>query len=304
MPAEAEIEPIGGMAVHEGVMMRGRDRYAVAVRLPDGTIDVMAAPLPTWGGPWVKVPVARGVVALAESMTLGVRALTWSAARVGLAPPGQAAEMAGPTTRLWPTVLLAVVIVVSVFVMLPAAVAGAVTDDAHAFHVVEIGMRLALFLGYLGAIGRLVIVRRLFQYHGAEHKVVSAMEAGEALTPETADGYSTRHPRCGTSFMLVVMVVAAATHALFGTPGWVDLFASRLLVVPLVAGVSYEILKLTGRNVDRWWGRWAAAPGMALQGLTTREPDLDQLEVAIAALEAARSTEPVVAPVVAPAAAV
>jgi uncharacterized protein YqhQ len=296
VPAEAEIEPIGGMAVHEGVMMRGRDRYAVAVRLPDGGIDVMCGALPGWGGPWSKVPVARGVVALAESMTLGVRALTWSAARVGLAPEGKK-----PPTRLWPTVLLAVAIVVTVFVMLPAGVAGAVTSDAHTFHVVEIGMRLALFLGYLGAIGRLTVVRRLFEYHGAEHKVVAAMEAGAALTPEDAAGYSTRHPRCGTSFMLVVMVVAAATHALFGTPGWVDLFASRLLVVPLVAGVSYEILRFTGRNLGRWWGRLAAAPGMALQGLTTREPAADQLEVAIVALEAARSTEPLLLPVAAPA---
>jgi uncharacterized protein YqhQ len=299
VPAGAEKQPIGGQAVHEGVMMRGDDRWSVAVRLPDGSIDVMVAPLPTMAAQWSWVPIARGVAALAESMTLGVRALTWSAARVGMAPAEHARAMRSEATRLWPTVLLAVVIVVAVFVMLPAAVAGALTSSPSAFHAVEIGMRLALFLAYLAGVGRLAIVRRLFEYHGAEHKVVGAYEAGRPLTPDAAVAFSTRHPRCGTSFMLVVMVVAAATHALFGTPGWVDLFASRLLVVPLVAGVSYEILRFTGRNLHRWWGRLAAAPGMALQGLTTREPDADQLEVAIAALEAALSTEPLVAPAVA-----
>ena len=290
----AEKQPVGGQAVHEGVMMRGNDRWSVAVRLPDGSIDVMVAPLPRLGGGWTRVPVARGVVALAESMTLGVRALTWSAARVGVAPADKQ-----PPTKLWPTVLLAVVIVIAVFVMVPAAVAGALTSSPSTFHAVEIGLRLSLFLGYLAAIGRLEIVRRLFQYHGAEHKVVGAYESGGPLTPDDAARFSTRHPRCGTSFMLVVMVVAAATHVLFGTPGWVDLFASRLLVVPMVAGVSYEILRFTGRNLHRWWGRAAAAPGMALQALTTGEPDAAQLEVAIAALEAALSTEPLVAPAVA-----
>jgi uncharacterized protein YqhQ len=158
-----------------------------------------------------------------------------------------------------------------------------------AFNVMEGTIRLGMFLGYVAAIGRLPDIRRVFQYHGAEHKAIAAYENDVELTPESAQRFSTAHVRCGTNFLLTVMVVTILLYSLFGRPGWVVLVASRLLLIPLVAGLSYEIIRFAARNMHRRWVALSMKPGLALQRLTTREPTLDQLEVAIASLKAVLS---------------
>lgn len=279
---EQDRRPVGGQAVCEGVMMRGDGRWAVAVRRADGGIEVRAEDVPGWCGRFEKVPVVRGVAAIGESFTIGLRALTWSVERA--APPGHT----GGLPSLPTIVATALAIVLGAFVLLPATL-GRLLGGEHDLlvHAVEGGARLAVLLGYLVAIGRRADVRRLFAYHGAEHRAVATYEAGAELTPAAARGFGTRHLRCGTTFLLLVVVVAVAVHALVDPPGWGVLLASRLVAVPLVAGLAYEVL----RGAARWAGRsrlvrLAMAPGLALQALTTREPDDGQVEVALAALSA------------------
>lgn len=275
---------VGGQAVVEGVMMRGADRWAVAVRLPDGSIDVTVEAAPRWGDRWSRVPVVRGVVALAESLTLGLRALTWSAAR-------QADEEGVPVGRgqLAATVAVAVAVFSGLFIVLPAVAskgAGNLLPNRVAFNVFEGVLRLGLFLGYIALIGRMADVRRVFEYHGAEHKAIAAFERGAPLTPEAAQRFTTEHVRCGTNFLLLVMVLAILAHTLVGRPGWAVLVASRLLFVPVVAGLAYEVIRFAACRMGNRLVRALMAPGLALQRLTTREPSLDQLEVAIASLRA------------------
>ena len=163
--------------------------------------------------------------------------------------------------------------------------------SAFLFWVVEGVLRTSIFLGYLWLLSRLEDLRRVFEYHGAEHKTISCFEAGEPLTPENAQKYSRLHPRCGTSFLLIVMIVAIFVFAPLGLPAWYLLVLSRILGVPLIAGLSFEVIKFAGRNRRKRWVRWLMWPGMQLQKLTTREPDLDQLAVAIASMEAVLAVE-------------
>jgi uncharacterized protein YqhQ len=282
MPAQARY--VGGQAVVEGVMMRGVDRWAVAVRLPDGTIDVSVHDAPRWGERWSRVPLVRGVVALAESLTLGLRALSWSAAR-------QADEEGVEISRgqLTATVAVAVALFSGLFIVLPAVAskgAGDLLPNRVAFNVFEGFLRLGLFLGYIALIGRMADVRRVFEYHGAEHKAIAAFERGVPLTPAAAQRFTTEHVRCGTNFLLLVMVLAILTHTVVGRPGWAVLVASRLLLVPVVAGLAYEVIRFAACRMDRPVVRALMRPGLALQRMTTREPSLDQLEVAIASLRA------------------
>jgi uncharacterized protein YqhQ len=265
----------GGQAVFEGVMMRGSDRYAIAVRRPDGSILVEDKPLPTWGRRWKDVPVVRGMVALAEALPLGFKALTWSAEH-GL---GQVRRPPRWWEKAWTWAVLATVLVVGSVV--PAWLAQAI---AARFGVLFLAPVLETVIGVLGlyaylrAAGRVDQVTRLFANHGAEHKVVNAYEAGSPLTVRAVQAFSTRHPRCGTSFILVVALVSAVVFAVVGGASPVV----RVLALPLIAGVAAEI-QLRLAELD---GSVLSRPGMALQRLTTREPSDDQVEVAIAALEA------------------
>jgi uncharacterized protein YqhQ len=307
-PADA---PIGGQAVLEGVMMRGVSTWAVAVRRPSadqleaggagategarGEIEVTSEPLVSWTKRHrlFRVPVVRGVVALAESLAIGFKALGISAnAQVPPDAEGERQEIGGGA---WAgTIAFAVLFAVGLFFVLPAGLTnifkGSIPNSL-VFVVIEKIVRISIFLGYLWLISRMRDLQRVFEYHGAEHKTISCYEAGLPLTPENARGFSRLHPRCGTSFLLIVMIVAIVVFAPLGTPAWYWLFASRVLGIPLVAGLAFEIIKWFGRNRRKRWARALMWPGMQLQRLTTREPDLSQLAVAIAALEAVLSVE-------------
>lgn len=283
--AAAGLDPIGGQAVLDGVLMRGSRSWAVAVRDTAGDIHLEVHPLPGWSDRVAHLPVVRGVVTLVESMQIGFRALAWSAAvRAGDARPSQPA-------RLTPSAAIGLVVAVALFLVAPAATARGLTgeDGGALFHLLEQAVNVALLVGYIAAIGCIPDVRRLFAYHGAEHKAVNAYETGRPLTAALASVASTRHPRCGTSFLLVLGIVAGMVHMVLPGSGLADLVAGRLLAVPVVVGLSFEALRGLARAGTRL--RWLVAPGMALQGLTTREPDTAQLEVAIVALRAALTGE-------------
>jgi uncharacterized protein YqhQ len=283
--------PIGGQAVLEGVMMRGVSTWAVAVRQPDGSIDVRSFPLVSIlkRHRLLRLPVVRGVVALYESLAIGFRALGISAN--AQLPEGEE-EISG---RAWTgTIVVALALSIGLFFLLPAALtnlSGAGGDNGIVFVVVEKAIRIGIFLGYLWLISRMRDLQRVFEYHGAEHKTISCYEAGLELTPENAQRFSRLHPRCGTSFLLIVMIVAIVVFAPFGKLDWHWLFLSRIIGIPIVAGLAFEAIKWFGRNRARRWARVLMWPGLQLQRLTTREPDAAQLAVAIAALEAVLEVE-------------
>lgn len=293
-PALGPETPIGGQAVVEGVMMRGPRHWAVAARRPDGTVTTTDAEVPTWARRPKDVPVVRGAVALVETMQLGLRALRWSA---GVERGEEAGEPASNRSLALATAVTLIVFI-AFFAVVPAAVAhalgGLVGDSTWAFVLVEGVVRLALFLGYVVAIGRSPAIRRTFEYHGAEHMVIAAFEHAEPLTVEAARRYSTRHARCGTDFLLLVVVVAIVVFSLVGEASWPVLVLSRVLGLPLVAGLAYEILRLAKRRPDSAVVKAVTAPGLALQALTTRPPDDDQIEVAIASLQAVLEAESIV----------
>jgi uncharacterized protein YqhQ len=296
----AKDAPVGGQAVLEGVMMRGVSTWAVAVRkpepgqeqgeIPSGAIEVTSEPLVSWVKKHrlYRLPIVRGVVALAESLTIGFRALGISA---NAQMPEDEQEIGRGT---WTgTVAFAVLFAVGLFFLLPGFLAK-IVDNGHngiAFVVVEKVIRISIFLGYLWLIARMKDLQRVFEYHGAEHKTISCYEAGLDLTPENAKQFSRLHPRCGTSFLLIVMIVAIFVFAPLGRPDWWVLIVSRVLGIPIVAGLAFELIKLFGKNRTKRWARILMWPGMQLQKLTTREPDLSQLAVAIAALEAVLAVE-------------
>jgi len=304
--------PVGGQAVLEGVMMRGVSTWAVAVRKPtaaqlekgrldpgegaEGELDVQSFPLVSWNRRHrvLRWPVIRGVVALVQSLKIGFNALNISAN--AQLPPGeegeQGDEISGAT---WAgTVALALTLAVGLFFLLPVGLTSLFRDslpNSVVFVIVEKVIRITIFLGYLLLLSRMRELRRVFEYHGAEHKTIACYEAGLPLTPENARRYSRLHPRCGTSFLLIVMIVAIFVFAPLGTPAWYWLFASRVIGIPLVAGLAFEVIKWFGKNRRKRWARALMWPGLQLQKLTTREPDDDQLATAIAALEAVLAVE-------------
>ena len=284
--------PVGGQAVLEGVMMRGVSVWAVAVRKPEGDIEVTSEPLVSWARRhrvW-RLPVIRGVVALAESMKIGFRALAISA-NAQLDPEEQE-EIGGFTWGV--TIALSLVLAIGLFFVIPVGATSLIKDQLGSpllFWLVEGVLRTTIFIGYIVLISRIGDLRRVFEYHGAEHKTISAYEAEDRLIPSRAKLYSRLHPRCGTSFLLIVMVLAIFVFAPIGLPAWYWLLASRILGIPLIAGLSYEVIKWAGRNRNKRWVRAVMWPGLMLQNLTTREPDEQQLEVAIAALEAVLAVE-------------
>jgi uncharacterized protein YqhQ len=249
----------------------------------------------------LRLPIVRGVVALGESLAIGFRALGVSAnaqlppeeAKDGGEGVGEAQEIPG---AVWAgTVVIAVVFAIGLFFLVPVGITslikGRLGDSSVLFWLIEGLVRTAIFLGYMLLLSRLRDLRRVFEYHGAEHKTISCYEAELELTPTNAQRFSRLHPRCGTSFLLVVMIVAIFVFAPIGLPAWYWLVLTRILGVPVIAGISFEIIKFAGRNRRRRWVQALMWPGLKLQLLTTREPDLHQLAVAIAALKAVLAHE-------------
>jgi uncharacterized protein YqhQ len=284
--------PVGGQAVLEGVMMRGVSTWAVAVRKADASVAVESYPIVSWArrSRVLRWPVVRGVVALAQSLSIGFKALSVSA---NAQRPEEEKEIGGGAWAF--TIFLALALAVGLFFVVPVGLTsllrGFFGDSAVLFWVVEGLLRTAIFLGYLTVLSRQKDLRRVFEYHGAEHKVIACYEAGLPLEPVAAARFSRLHPRCGTSFLLVVMIVAIFIFAPLGLPAWYLLVATRILGVPLIAGISFELIKFAGRNRALGWVQLIIWPGMQLQKLTTREPSFDQLAVAIAALSAVLEVE-------------
>ncbi len=284
----------GGQAVMEGVMMRGPAGMAVAVRLPDGRIrlDTLARPLPGTRSRCWRLPVLRGLAALADSMALGTRALLFSAevaAGDGTTDPSPTVSVASAGSGMGWTLVPSLAVAIGLFVVLPAMAAGrlrSMLPSAFAAGLVEGLIRLVLLLGYVAAMGMVRDMRRVLEFHGAEHKAIAALEAGLPLMPGSAASQSRFHPRCGTSFLLFVVLLAGFGFSLLGWEALWLRVVLRLALLPLLAGVGYEVLRATARAVGGW-ASWLCAPGLWLQRLTTREPHPGQLEVALAALEQA-----------------
>jgi uncharacterized protein YqhQ len=277
----------GGQALIEGVMMRGRTTVVMSVRPPDGTIRTYSEPLPAAlsNGRWIRVPFVRGVFVLYETLVIGTRMLMRSAA---LAAEGEDVQLGKGAIAL--TMVLSLGFAVGLFFLLPlflSTFADRATRSDLLSNAIEGLIRLAIFVGYIALIGLAGDIRRVFAYHGAEHKAISAHEARERLTPEVVDRFSTAHTRCGTTFILIVVVISIFFFSLVPRAGvpLPLLFASRIVLVPLIAAVAYELVRFGARHYGNALVRAIYAPGLWLQSLTTRPPDRSMLEVSIASLE-------------------
>jgi uncharacterized protein YqhQ len=279
---------VGGQAVLEGVMMRGPGNWAVAVRTPSGTIAQVSRPIDSAMARHrlFRAPVIRGVIALGESLAIGFRALAISA-NYAAQEENDDGEVQTELSR--GALIFAFAVAIGFAVMLFKVTPALITDwlpirSTGAFVIVEGLIRVTIFVAYLSLISLLPDLRRVFEYHAAEHKAINAYEAGEPLEPEVVQRYSLIHPRCGTAFLLWVMVIAVFVFAFFGRPAWYWLVATRVLLLPVIAGLAYELIRFAGRHQDNRALMRLLAPGLWLQRLTTREPSLDQLEVSIRAL--------------------
>ena len=282
MPAQDHF--YGGQAVLEGVMMRGRDHWAIAVRRPDGTVHLESHEIRSIGRRFrlLMKPGIRGALALGQALSIGVRALTISAN-----------QSADEEERLTPkqmalSMVLAFTLFIAVFIVGPFLgfrLLRRSVSSSLLRNMLEGVLRVLLFLGYLAFIGRLREIRRVFEYHGAEHKTIAAYEHGDPLEPVAVDRYSTLHVRCGTNFLLIVMVLTILIYSAFGSHGllWGILF--RIVAIPLIAGISYEVLRLGARHARSRVMRVLMTPGLWLQKITTRPPDRGQLEIAIASFQ-------------------
>jgi uncharacterized protein YqhQ len=281
--------PIGGQAVLEGVMMRGPSNWAVAVRKPNGQIAEVCRPIESvmkryW---FFRLPVIRGVIALGESLAIGFRALSISANYAAAEDNelAEAEEQELSRAALIFAFLIAIGFAISVFKVGPALLADLLPISNGVWFVLVEGLiRVTVFVLYLVLISFLPDLRRVFQYHAAEHKAINAYEAGEELEPARVQRFSLIHPRCGTAFLLWVMVIAIFVFAFFGRPAWYWLILTRILLLPVIAGLAYELIRFAGKHTDNRVVMTLLAPGLWLQRLTTREPTLDQLEVSIRAL--------------------
>src|SRR3989440_988053 len=279
--------PIGGQAVLEGVMMRGPSNWAVAVRKPDGQIAQVCKSIasPMAKRKIFRLPVVRGVIALGESLAIGFRALAISA-HYAAQEEGEDGEVTTELSRgqLFFAFAVAIGFAILLFKVGPALITNWIGIDAGWFVIVEGLIRVTVFVLYLSLISLLPDLRRVFQYHAAEHKAINAYEAGAELEPEGVQRFSLIHPRCGTAFLLWVMVIAIFVFAFFGRPAWDWLIATRILLLPVIAGIAYELIRFAGKHQRNRILMTVLAPGLWLQRLTTREPTLDQLEVSIRAL--------------------
>ncbi|MEI7759875.1 MAG: DUF1385 domain-containing protein [Thermoleophilia bacterium] len=285
----------GGQAVLEGVMMRGPAVWSVAVRTPDGEIVAVTTPVssPMQRHRLWRIPVVRGVVALGESLAIGFRALAISANYAMQEEREEGAEGAPQevSTEISKGQIIFSFIVAIGFALLlfkvgPALLASWLPiDGTYSFVVVEGLIRVSVFIAYIVLIGLLPDLKRVFQYHAAEHKAINALEGGSELTPENVQKHSLIHPRCGTAFLLWVMVIGIFVFAFVGRPVWYWLIISRILLLPVIAGLAYELIRYAGKHQGNRLLMTLLAPGLWLQRLTTREPTLDQIEVSIRALE-------------------
>jgi uncharacterized protein YqhQ len=280
----------GGQAVIEGVMMRGSVAAAVAMRAPDQQIVIHLEPLGAiYRSRLVKIPFLRGLVILWDALSLGLRALTISANT----QTGEDEKLEGPALYL--TVGISLLIGIGLFFLAPAwagqAAEKLVGLSAWWGNLIEGVIRLCLLVAYIWLVGRIPDIRRVFAYHGAEHKTINAFEAGAELRPENVDHYSVEHPRCGTSFLLTLVVLSVLLFSLLGPLPMFWRLASRILLLPVLAGLAYEYIRWTARHIDSPLVRMIVRPNLALQHLTTREPGLDMLEVAIAAFNQVRDQE-------------
>jgi uncharacterized protein YqhQ len=335
--AEDERQKYGGQAVVEGVMMRSPRYFAVACRREtDGEVVVRVENVETAlkGLKWLNKPFLRGSLALIDSLMMGYKALAFSAGvqieaeteRADRQPSSEPSEakLSGEERKLkedvskpinniaiGTTTMIAMILAIALFWGVPTLVSGYLQHLEHwtnlswrqglALNLIDSLIQITLFLGYIGLISRMRHVRRIFQYHGAEHKSINTLEVGLDLTVENARDASRIHPRCGTNFIFIVIVVHFFVVALFGRPIMVERVLIRLAVLPIVAGIAYEILKFGGSHRDKKWAQWIIAPGLALQYLTTRVPDDSQIEVALESLRSVWSkeherSEPVIAP--------
>ena len=275
---------IGGQAVIEGVMMRGPVLTATAVRTPEGKIEVSKRPVNSISDryPIFKKPLLRGCVSLFESLVIGIRSLGYSAQMAGEEDEQLSdKELAG-------TMVFAFVLAAVLFIAIPTGAAKlfhVITEDPVFLNLMEGVLRLAIFMAYIVGISRMKDIQRVFQYHGAEHKTIACFEAGEVLTVENAMKHTRFHKRCGTSFLLIVMLVSIFVFAFLGWPSLAERIASRIVLLPVVAGISYELIRFSA-NSDNCLLGWAVKPGLWLQRLTTREPEPDMLEVAIESAKA------------------
>lgn len=290
----------GGQAVMEGVMMRGRRYMAVAVRAPNGDIALYHEPLKT--GKWTErvrpLPFIRGVFMLWDTLVLGMRSLVFSA-NVGLIEGDvkenrESSEGDLTGTALWVTVGISILFSIALFFVLPLGIVGFldryIESDTFS-NVVEGAIRLTILVGYMLLIGRMHDIKRVFGYHGAEHKTINAYEAGDELTVDNVRRHSISHPRCGTGFLLVVVLLSIFVFALLGRPDWFWRISSRIFLVPVIAAMAYEFIKLTAQYYENTLVRILVAPSMALQRLTTRDPDDSMLEVAITSFKRVQASE-------------
>jgi uncharacterized protein YqhQ len=275
---------VGGQAVIEGVMMRAPEAWAVAVRRPDSVIEAKRNDLPPLASRnrLASVPFLRGMFVLVESLSLGFRALSWSAEKAG-----EEGEEVGRREIIL-TMVFAIAIALLVFVIGPAFAANWIKEgvggNALLFVVIDGALRIALIVGYIWLIGRNAEIQRVFQYHGAEHKTIHAYENGDPLDIPSIQKYSPRHPRCGTSFIIIVAMVAFVVFLALAPLPFVWQVISRVVLIPVIAGISYEVLRAAAGS---HWLAWASKPGIWIQSITTKEPSDDQVEVAVASLLAA-----------------
>ncbi len=283
---------VGGQAVLEGVMMRSPSNWALAVRKPDGEIAELNRPIRSLMArhPVFRLPIVRGVIALGESLAIGFRALGISANYAAQEESEGDAESEVSTELSRGSLIFAFAIAIgfaiALFKVTPALITSWLPIETTGWFVIVEGLiRVSIFILYIAVISLLPDLRRVFQYHGAEHKAINALEAGDELTPSRVQRFSLIHPRCGTAFLLWVMVIAIFVFAFFGRPAWYWLVTSRILLLPVIAGIAYELIRFAGKHTGNRILMTLLAPGLWLQRLTTREPTLDQIEVSIRALK-------------------
>jgi len=300
---EAAPTKVGGQAVLEGIMMKGEDRTSVVVLFPDGSMHIKTEMLPKRGA-WSKVPILRGVFMFGSALVSGTKTLMHSA-EVLESYDGEGAELYEKdkftlwlenkfgermtwNLMLWFSVVLAIIFTIGIFIIGPTWVVnffGKYVTSEVGLNLIDGVFRILLFVIYVLLVSKMQDLRRVFQYHGAEHMCIHCYENKMELTPENCQKFYTLHPRCGTSFLMFVMVISLIMFSLLGWPDLLLRITSRLLMLPVIAGLSYELLKWAGRS-DTWVVKVLSLPGLYLQKLTTREPDEKQLEVAIAAMRA------------------
>jgi len=273
----------GGQAVIEGVMMRGQRAIATAVRRPSGGLAMNTEPLPSIYTGWVRqAPLIRGVIALIEALVLGIRTLIYSA---NVSLEEEKTEISG--WLVWAMLTVSLAFAIALFFVAPLFLTRLLDpyiESSWVFHLIEGGVRLAIFIAYLASIALMPDIKRIFAYHGAEHKVINAYEDGVPLEVGAVRKYDTAHVRCGTSFLFVVLIIAIMVFALVGRPSLWLMILARILLIPVIAAFSYEVVHFGANHARNGLVRAVLAPGLLLQALTTKEPDDSQLEVALAAL--------------------